>query len=344
MVQKSECVRKMHELKSVTRVRRWYATNRGIPAPSAQSLRKWVLDFQELGTMSDRPRSGRPSTSSNDVDRIENLFQENPQVSITVASAQLRIPRSTIHRILHKKLKMFPYKISFLQQLLPADYSKRLQYARHVRHELRNDPQYLDRIVFSDECLFHTNGVVNKHNARVWGTENPRTVQQVPLRSEKVMVWCAMHRTKIIGPYFFSAGSVTGAMYKRMLRYYALPKVLALPGSPIFQQDGAPPHWSSEVRQYLDRKLENRWIGRGGPIAWPPRSPDLTPPDFFLWGYVKDQVYSSPIRDLEHLKTRITQAINRIDTGTLGNVWKNTKTRIDHVVRQNGGHIEQLNL
>jgi hypothetical protein len=32
-------------------------------------------------------------------------------------------------------------------------------------------------------------------------------------------------------------------------------------------------------------------IRRGGPISWPPRSPDLTPLDFFLWGYAKDQVY-----------------------------------------------------
>lgn len=33
------------------------------------------------------------------------------------------------------------------------------------------------------------------------------------------------------------------------------------------------------------------WIGRDGPINWPPRSPDISPLDFFLWGYVKDIVY-----------------------------------------------------
>lgn len=30
------------------------------------------------------------------------------------------------------------------------------------------------------------------------------------------------------------------------------------------------------------------WIGRGGPVLWPPRSPDLTHLDFFLWGYLKN--------------------------------------------------------
>lgn len=54
-----------------------------------------------------------------------------------------------------------------------------------------------------------------------------------------------------------------------------------------FQQDGAPAHYKDFVRVALNNKFEQRWIGRGGPIAWPPRSPDLTPCDFFLWGYVK---------------------------------------------------------
>ena len=54
-----------------------------------------------------------------------------------------------------------------------------------------------------------------------------------------------------------------------------------------FQQDRAPPYWSFIVRDFLNDQFPERWIGRGGPISWPPRSPDLTPLDFFFWGYVK---------------------------------------------------------
>ena len=50
----------------------------------------------------------------------------------------------------------------------------------------------------------------------------------------------------------------------------------------IFQQDGAPPHWGLQVRQFLSETFLDRWIGRDGPILWPPRSPDITPLDFFL--------------------------------------------------------------
>jgi len=34
----------------------------------------------------------------------------------------------------------------------------------------------------------------------------------------------------------------------------------------------------------LTTTYNDYWIGQGGPMAWPPRSPDLIPMDFFLWG------------------------------------------------------------
>ena len=64
-----------------------------------------------------------------------------------------------------------------------------------------------------------------------------------------------------------------------MLRYFLLPKIRGYPESMIFKQNGAPPHYSNEVREYLDRKLPGRWMGRGGPTSWPARSPDLNPCD-----------------------------------------------------------------
>jgi hypothetical protein len=43
----------------------------------------------------------------------------------------------------------------------------------------------------------------------------------------------------------------------------------------------------------LNVNIPGRSIGREYPVAWPPRSPGLTPLDFFfLWACVKDQVYS----------------------------------------------------
>ena len=60
-----------------------------------------------------------------------------------------------------------------------------------------------------------------------------------------------------------------------------------------FQHDGAPVHSTRIVRDWLDQRFPGRWIGRGGPVSWPLRSPDLNPLDFFLWGHVKAYVYTT---------------------------------------------------
>lgn len=72
-----------------------------------------------------------------------------------------------------------------------------------------------------------------------------------------------------------------------------------------FKHDGVPPHFEVNVRAELDRSFEDKWIGRGGPMPWPARSPDLNPLDYYLWGHLKSKVYSVPIDNIGRLRERI---------------------------------------
>jgi len=51
-----------------------------------------------------------------------------------------------------------------------------------------------------------------------------------------------------------------------------------------FQHDGATSQYTRHVMQHLNNTFPNRWMGHGSSINWPPRSPDLTPLYFCLWG------------------------------------------------------------
>ena len=171
-----------------------------------------------------------------------------------------------------------------------------------------DDDSFLTRVCFSDEATFHVSGKVNKHNCRILGFKNPRVVIEHQRDSPKLNVWCG-----ITGPYFFAEKTVTG----NTLQLYAVPQ---LPDRAIFQQDGAPPHFANIIRTFLNEQFPARWIGRGSPyITWPVRSPDLTPPDFFLWGFVKDQVYTTPVHDLADLQERIHAAVNNVTPQMLHN-------------------------
>jgi hypothetical protein len=58
----------------------------------------------------------------------------------------------------------------------------------------------------------------------------------------------------------------------------------------------------------------NEFISKG---FWPSRSPDISPPDFFLWGHPKGHVYDSSPHTIEELKTNISEAIASINQRTL---------------------------
>ena len=74
-----------------------------------------------------------------------------------------------------------------------------------------------------------------------------------------------------------------------------------------FQHDNAAAHFACQVWEHLTATYNGNWIGRGRPMAWPSRSPDLTPKDFFLWGHIKALIYMLPVDSEEDLIARIVE-------------------------------------
>ena len=111
-----------------------------------------------------------------------------------------------------------------------------------------------------------------------------------------------------------------------------------------FMHDGAPPHFSVDVRRLLNNRFRDRWIGRGGPIPWPPRSPDLNPLDFYLWGHLKALVYRTPIQDVQSLRARIMAGCETIRNtpGIFQRIRDSIRRRVDACINADGGHFEHL--
>ena len=107
-------------------------------------------------------------------------------------------------------------------------------------------------------------------------------------------------------------------------------------------------HFHRNVRVFLNRVLQQRWIGRAAKgvnhlLPWPPRSPDLTPCDFFLWGFVKHSVYVPPLpMSLKELRDRITHALQTVTSDMLHQVWDEFDYRVDVCRVTQGAHTEGL--
>ena len=84
-----------------------------------------------------------------------------------------------------------------------------------------------------------------------------------------------------------------------------------------------------DVATFLGETFPGLWVWRGSPTAWPPRSPDLTPLDFFAWGFIKDVVYRRKVWDLADLRQRIIEAVELITPHMLINTWQRLEYRLD---------------
>lgn len=97
------------------------------------------------------------------------------------------------------------------------------------------------------------------------------------------------------------------------------------------------------VRDFLNENF-NEWIGRRGTTEWLPRSPELTPCDFSMWGVIKDQVYKTPVQNLIHLKERIDEELQilSIDYSYLYNATNVVKKHCGTVIEAGGHNFKYL--
>ncbi|PSN39977.1 hypothetical protein C0J52_20372 [Blattella germanica] len=145
-------------------------------------------------------------------------------------------------------------------------------------------------------------GHVNRHNCQISADEQPNALQEWEQNSPKVNVWMGITKSKVYGSYMFAERTVTGITYLDLVQQFLEPQLIqdGMLDSVVYQQYRAPPHFAIIVRDYLNETFPGRWIGRASPRLWAPRSPDLTPMDFFIWGFIKSKVYQVKINSLEN--------------------------------------------
>ncbi|GBN33693.1 hypothetical protein AVEN_242482-1, partial [Araneus ventricosus] len=107
-----------------------------------------------------------------------------------------------------------------------------------------------------------------------------------------------------------------------------------------FQHDGAPAQKTSSVKQYLVEEFGEQIIVYGGFQDWPPRSPDPTLKDIFLWGYLKQQVYATPPPTLQDLQRRMTDAYANMTPAMLHRVQREVQARVQMCIVADGEKFE----
>lgn len=286
----------------------------------------------------ERPQRHQVNVEENVIRQI----QRSPCTSTRRISFRTGLTQSKVWRIL-KKEKLYPFHYQKVQNLLPRDLQIRLQFC----HWLEDNYDKVNFILFSDEATFTRNGIFNSRNSHLWSVENPYCTTETSFQHRfHVNIWCGIICNKLVGPFIFNE-NLTGAVYLNFLQNnlpLLLEEVPLLTRRElIFQQDGSPPHSSLAVKNHLNETFNN-WIGRGGPINWPPRSPDLTPLDYYLWGRMKALVYEEKVNTREELLVRINNAAELIRNkpDEIQNAIEAILIRTQCCINSDGGHFEQF--
>ncbi|GFV45393.1 uncharacterized protein TNCV_5055871 [Trichonephila clavipes] len=164
----------------------------------------------------------------------------------------------------------------------------RVAFAQWYLGKCATNPLFPDEVLFSDEASFTREGIFNTQIDHILAVENPHAI-----RRRAAQIRFSVNQ---VLPQLLRDEQISASTQQTMW----------------FQHDGVPAHFSGDVRNYLDVTFGQQWIGRGGPVRWPARSPDLSCLDFYFWGHMKSLVYDTPVDNAEELVARIAVAAGEI--------------------------------
>jgi hypothetical protein len=168
---------------------------------------------------------------------------------------------------------------------------------------------------------------------------SPHEFIQSPLHPQKIGVWLAVSRRRTSEPVFFFEGTINAARYRNNLLE---PFFQNLHGDELlhgyFQQDNASAHKTWETMARIHEFYNDRVI------QYPPRSPDLTILDFFIFPYLKNTIFKNNPHNLEELQEAISNACNAITVQMLENVFENMQRRVNSCIEARGKHFEHFSV
>jgi len=239
----------------VSTQREFSSRNKNSKPPSRSTIESLVDEFRRTGSCHDDKESMKTKERSaripEIIDQALALHESVPSTSTRRMALDLEISQSSVQRIRRKDLGLHPYKIQTFQTLEPRDIEKRMIFASEICEDI--DRKKLDpkKIPFTDEAHFHLDGYVNKQYYRIRGSEKP-AARTKPLHPERVTTWAGISGKGVVGPVFPKEGGyVDRRVYNRILKE-GIPEARekGMVDGFHFQQDGAPPHRTSENLEY----------------------------------------------------------------------------------------------
>ena len=266
---------------------------------SIRTIRNWFKKFNSgRYELDDEPRSGRPTTNSDQV--IEKSLEEHPKQSVRDIAADIGEPPTTVFEHLHRLGKV--PKLGYLEphKLTEGQRDERCRTSLCLLTRSRRF-DWMSCIVTSDEKWVMYNNLCRK---RQWvdSDKTPEPDQKPELHGKKVLLCCWWDQTGMIYWELMPTNTtITSDVYIRQLRNLKKKYELCRPGNKqlLLLHDNARPHTAKSTRHALEQ-LEIEVLPH------PPYSPDLAPSDYHLFHSLQNHLSGENFDDTKEVENYLT--------------------------------------
>lgn len=304
--------------------------------------------FEKAGSVLKTPQKrSRTKRSAENLEKLQELLNGEESFSVRKAALKISVSPTTFWKMLRYDSKAKFYRQSAVQPLTEAHMEQRRQFCTWI---LEQPDNFAQRIIWTDEKFFVLHQRPNRKNDGKWAQRNPHEIVETNDRNDKkIMMFVAIvdGRIPVVHAFIDENGrsvSVNGSCYLQLLQDTVWPALrsTATRKSYWWMQDGAPPHCTNDVKEFLLNKFQNRVISRGTSIIWPAHSPDLNPLDFHFWGEAQRKVCYQHPEDINSLIEFVKDFAAGYDKTTLRRVAQNVLKRARLCLSANGGHFQHL--
>lgn len=311
------------------------------------TVSKAISHLQQLGTLEDRHRSGRPATANNAMIRrkLREKIRQNPKRSKRKMAKQLGVSEWSVRNIVKHELGMHSYKLQEVHLLTDVLKAARYQKCKALLRRFSRGGH--KSVLFSDEKIFTVGQQFNKQNTRILAKDisaaniNGRMMSRAA-HPASVMVWAGVTANGKTPLVFVDQGvKINQQVYRdQILEAVVKPWVSQHFGQDkwTFQQDSAPAHKAKRTQQWCKEHFPD-FIDSS---QWPFSSPDLNPLDYSIWSILEAKACARSHNSLAQLKASLLAAWDEIDEELLCRVVENWPKRLKACVKENGGYFENL--
>ncbi len=281
---------------------------------SRSTVQRWVIRFQTDEAVTDLPRSGWPKTRTpQKVDEVKNFVTGDRRQTVRQVSQECNISVGTANKILKTDLKMWKAPAQWVPHLLTAaQKERRVEKAMEALDMLEDPDDPVQHLITEDESWFWVWDPASKQANCQWLTceeERPTVVHQERSTKKTMLVIFFDHQGVVYHEWVPDGRGIGAVVYQGILDRFREavrrrhPEAWRL--SWALLHDGAPAYRATPTVHYLEYHGVRI-------MPHPGYSPDLSPPDYWLFARVKKEVRGKHFGTIAALQTAVDKILKAI--------------------------------